>query len=83
MNGIHGALTGTDLTERGSACRTSWFRTPDRTLEGKDIYLYWSRADARARASACHREPVSSAPALIRQGNVGSAASEFHDAQRS
>ncbi|MBP6443588.1 MAG: PLxRFG domain-containing protein [Gemmatimonadales bacterium] len=40
LNGIPGTITGTALTER-IGMPDLWLRSPDRPLEGKDLYLYW------------------------------------------
>lgn len=40
LDGVPGALTGTSLSER-IGMPDLWFRSPDRPLEGEDLYLYW------------------------------------------
>lgn len=67
LNGIPGALTGTDLTER-IGMPDLWFRSPDRTLEGKDIYLYWVEQMLGAGFGIIANQFVGAD--LIRQGNV-------------
>lgn len=40
LNGVPGHLAGVDLTSRVGMPEL-WFRSPDRQLEGEDLYHYW------------------------------------------
>lgn len=42
LNGVPGHLTGLDLTSR-IGMPELWFRSPDRQMEGDDLYNYWAQ----------------------------------------
>lgn len=42
LNGVPGHLTGIDLSSR-IGMPELWFRSPDRQLEGEDLYNYWAQ----------------------------------------